>query len=34
MRTALEACHRGWGTSIIIGVAEAGKKSRRAPSSS
>jgi S-(hydroxymethyl)glutathione dehydrogenase/alcohol dehydrogenase len=25
MRTALEACHRGWGTSIIIGVAEAGK---------
>ncbi len=24
MRTALEACHRGWGTSIIIGVAEAG----------
>src|SRR5690349_15356182 len=23
MRTALEACHRGWGTSIIIGVAEA-----------
>jgi S-(hydroxymethyl)glutathione dehydrogenase/alcohol dehydrogenase len=26
MRTALEACHRGWGTSIIIGVAEAGKE--------
>jgi S-(hydroxymethyl)glutathione dehydrogenase/alcohol dehydrogenase len=25
MRTALEACHRGWGTSIVIGVAEAGK---------
>lgn len=25
MRTALEACHRGWGTSSIIGVAEAGK---------
>ncbi|MBI3437627.1 MAG: S-(hydroxymethyl)glutathione dehydrogenase/class III alcohol dehydrogenase [Proteobacteria bacterium] len=24
MRTALEACHRGWGESIIIGVAEAG----------
>ena len=21
-----EACHRGWGTSIIIGVAEAGKE--------
>jgi S-(hydroxymethyl)glutathione dehydrogenase / alcohol dehydrogenase len=26
MRTALEACHRGWGTSVIIGVAEAGKE--------
>ncbi|MBC9034038.1 S-(hydroxymethyl)glutathione dehydrogenase/class III alcohol dehydrogenase [Sphingomonas sp. JC676] len=26
MRTAFEACHRGWGTSIIIGVAEAGKE--------
>ena len=26
MRIALEACHRGWGTSIIIGVAEAGKE--------
>ncbi|MEO7814498.1 MAG: S-(hydroxymethyl)glutathione dehydrogenase/class III alcohol dehydrogenase [Sphingomicrobium sp.] len=26
MRTALECCHRGWGTSIIIGVAEAGKE--------
>ncbi|MDV3458728.1 S-(hydroxymethyl)glutathione dehydrogenase/class III alcohol dehydrogenase [Sphingomonas sp. HF-S4] len=26
MRTALEACHRGWGTSIVIGVAEAGKE--------
>ncbi|MEI7932696.1 MAG: S-(hydroxymethyl)glutathione dehydrogenase/class III alcohol dehydrogenase [Alphaproteobacteria bacterium] len=26
MRTALEACHRGWGTSIIIGVAESGKE--------
>ena len=26
MRTALEACHRGWGTSIIIGVAEAGRE--------
>ena len=24
MRQALECCHRGWGTSIIIGVAEAG----------
>src|SRR6185437_14004918 len=26
MRTALECCHRWWGTSIIIGVAEAGKE--------
>jgi S-(hydroxymethyl)glutathione dehydrogenase/alcohol dehydrogenase len=26
MRIALEACHRGWGESIIIGVAEAGKE--------
>ena len=26
MRTALEACHRGWGQSIVIGVAEAGKE--------
>jgi S-(hydroxymethyl)glutathione dehydrogenase / alcohol dehydrogenase len=26
MRQALEACHRGWGQSIIIGVAEAGKE--------
>jgi S-(hydroxymethyl)glutathione dehydrogenase/alcohol dehydrogenase len=26
MRAALEACHRGWGESIIIGVAEAGKE--------
>ena len=26
MRTALEACHRGWGASIVIGVAEAGKE--------
>lgn len=24
MRTALEACHKGWGTSVIIGVAPAG----------
>ncbi|MEM7569326.1 MAG: zinc-binding dehydrogenase, partial [Pseudomonadota bacterium] len=24
MRQALECCHRGWGESIIIGVAEAG----------
>lgn len=26
MRTALECTHRGWGESIIIGVAEAGKE--------
>jgi len=26
MRTALECCHKGWGTSIIIGVAEAGQE--------
>src|SRR5215217_1307568 len=26
MRQALECCHRGWGTSIIIGVAEAGRE--------
>lgn len=26
MRDALEACHKGWGTSIIIGVAAAGKE--------
>ncbi|WP_298225470.1 S-(hydroxymethyl)glutathione dehydrogenase/class III alcohol dehydrogenase [Acidocella sp.] len=26
MRQALECCHRGWGTSIIIGVAGAGKE--------
>jgi S-(hydroxymethyl)glutathione dehydrogenase/alcohol dehydrogenase len=26
MRSALEAAHRGWGQSIIIGVAGAGKE--------
>ncbi|MEY4760433.1 MAG: hypothetical protein RLZZ200_289 [Pseudomonadota bacterium] len=26
MRQALESCHRGWGQSIIIGVAEAGQE--------
>jgi S-(hydroxymethyl)glutathione dehydrogenase/alcohol dehydrogenase len=26
MRTALECCHKGWGVSTIIGVAEAGKE--------
>lgn len=25
-RAALEACHKGWGTSVIIGVAAAGKE--------
>lgn len=26
MRTALEACHKGWGVSTIIGVAAAGQE--------
>jgi S-(hydroxymethyl)glutathione dehydrogenase/alcohol dehydrogenase len=26
MRQALECCHRGWGQSVVIGVAEAGKE--------
>ena len=26
MRQALECCHKGWGTSVIIGVAGAGKE--------
>ncbi len=26
MRAALECCHKGWGESVIIGVAEAGKE--------
>jgi len=26
MRTALECCHKGWGTSVIIGVAAAGQE--------
>lgn len=26
MRTALEACHKGWGESIVIGVAAAGQE--------
>ncbi|CAD5112844.1 DgyrCDS2056 [Dimorphilus gyrociliatus] len=26
MRSALEACHKGWGVSVIIGVAPAGKE--------
>ncbi len=31
MRTALESCHRGWGESIIIGVAGAGQEIRTRP---
>jgi S-(hydroxymethyl)glutathione dehydrogenase/alcohol dehydrogenase len=31
MRTALECCHRGWGQSIIIGVAAAGQEIRTRP---
>jgi len=34
MRQALECSHRGWSESIIIGVAEAGRKSRPGRSSS
>ncbi|KAL1139993.1 hypothetical protein AAG570_006970, partial [Ranatra chinensis] len=26
MRSALEACHKGWGVSVIVGVAAAGKE--------
>lgn len=26
MRTALECCHKGWGTSVVIGVAGAGEE--------
>jgi S-(hydroxymethyl)glutathione dehydrogenase/alcohol dehydrogenase len=26
MRTALEACHKGWGESIVVGVAAAGQE--------
>ena len=26
MRQALECCHRGWGVSVVIGVAEAGRE--------
>ena len=31
MRSALECCHKGWGESIIIGVADAGKEIRTRP---
>jgi S-(hydroxymethyl)glutathione dehydrogenase / alcohol dehydrogenase len=33
MRQALECCHRGWGESVIIGVAGAGQEIRRGRSS-
>lgn len=26
MRAALESCHKGWGTSVIIGVAASGQE--------
>jgi S-(hydroxymethyl)glutathione dehydrogenase/alcohol dehydrogenase len=31
MRMALECCHKGWGESIIIGVAGAGQESSTRP---
>jgi S-(hydroxymethyl)glutathione dehydrogenase/alcohol dehydrogenase len=31
MRTALECCHKGWGESVIIGVAPAGAEIRTRP---
>jgi S-(hydroxymethyl)glutathione dehydrogenase/alcohol dehydrogenase len=31
MRQALECCHKGWGTSIIIGVAGSGQEIRTRP---
>ncbi len=31
MRSALECCHKGWGVSTIIGVAEAGKTIQTRP---
>jgi len=34
MRQALEACHRGWGVSVIIGVAPPARRYRRGRSSS
>lgn len=34
MRSALEACHKGWGQSIIIGVAAAGEVIQTRPSNS
>jgi S-(hydroxymethyl)glutathione dehydrogenase/alcohol dehydrogenase len=31
MRQALECCHRGWGTSVVIGVAGAGQEIKTRP---
>ena len=31
MRQALESCHRGWGVSVIVGVAGAGQEIRTRP---
>src|SRR4029078_12336451 len=31
MRQALECCHKGWGTSVIIGVAGGGRETRTRP---
>jgi S-(hydroxymethyl)glutathione dehydrogenase/alcohol dehydrogenase len=31
MRQALECCHRGWGVSVIIGVAGAGQEIKTRP---
>ena len=31
MRQALECCHRGWGVSVIIGVAVAGQEIKTRP---
>ncbi|KXN69117.1 alcohol dehydrogenase [Conidiobolus coronatus NRRL 28638] len=31
MRAALEACHRGWGTSVIVSVAASGQEIRTRP---
>jgi S-(hydroxymethyl)glutathione dehydrogenase/alcohol dehydrogenase len=33
MRSALECCHKGWGESVIIGVAGAGRRSKPVRSS-
>jgi S-(hydroxymethyl)glutathione dehydrogenase/alcohol dehydrogenase len=33
MRQALECCHRGWGVSVIIGVAGSGQEIKTGRSS-